>query len=306
MATAQRIKVGRRSIGISNPDKLMFPDDGITKKDLIDYYEQIADVMLPEIRGRLLTMERFPNGIDDKRFFQKDMSDYFPSWMDRMTVPKHGGGQVTHVIANDRAALVYLANQACITLHMGLSRKDRIEYPDQMTLDLDPSITDFDEVRRTALDLKDVLDDLGLYSVVKTSGSRGLHVTSPLDRKEDFTTVRGFSRTLASFMAEQYPDRLTVEGRKDKRRDRIFVDWMRNANGQTAVAPFAVRALPGAPIAMPLSWEEVADPGLSPQDYRMKQVMRETPANKDSWKGWRRRARSLKDPARRLERLMSG
>jgi bifunctional non-homologous end joining protein LigD len=302
----ERIKVGRRAIEISNPDKAMFPDDGITKRDLIDYYLSVADVMLPEIKGRLLTMERFPNGIDGKRFYQKDISDYFPDWIDRKTVPKQGGGRVTHVVANDKATLVYLANQACITLHMSLSRKDSIDNPDQMIFDLDPSADDFGEIRHAALDLKDVLDDLGLHSVVKTTGSRGLHVTIPLDRKEDFKSVRKFARTLAGHFAEQSPDRLTIEARKEKRRGRIFVDWLRNSNGATAVAPFAVRARPGGPVAMPVAWDEVRSSRLSPRRYVMKDVLKGLATTEDPWKGWRRKARSLKEPGRRLERLISG
>jgi bifunctional non-homologous end joining protein LigD len=299
----ERIKVGRRAIEISNPDKLMFPDDGITKRDLVDYYLNIADVMLPEIKGRLLTMERFPNGIDGKRFYQKDMSDYFPDWIDRKTVPKQGGGRVTHVVARDKATLVYLANQACITLHMSLSRKDTVDHPDQMIFDLDPSADDFAEIRHAALDLKDVLDDLGLHSVVKTSGSRGLHVTIPLDRKEDFKSVRKFARTLAGHFAEQHPDRLTIEARKEKRRGRIFVDWLRNSNGATAVAPFAVRARSGGPVATPVSWDEVRSSRLSPRRYVMKDVLKRMATEEDPWKGWRRKARSLKEPSRRLERI---
>jgi bifunctional non-homologous end joining protein LigD len=262
--------------------------------------------MLPEIKGRLLTLERFPNGIDGKRFYQKDMSDYFPDWMDRKTAPKQGGGRVTHVVAGDKATLVYLANQACITLHMSLSRKDSIDHPDQMIFDLDPSADDFAEIRHAALDLKDLLDDLGLHSVVKTSGSRGLHVTIPLDRKEEFKSVRKFARTLAGSFAEQYPDRLTIEARKEKRRGRIFVDWLRNSNGATVVAPFAVRARPGGPVAMPVSWDEVKSSRLSPRRYNMKDVLKGLATKEHPWEGWRRKARSLKEPTRRLERLISG
>jgi bifunctional non-homologous end joining protein LigD len=300
----ERVKSGRRTVEISNPDKLMFPDDGITKRQLIDYYRTVAGVMLPQIKGHLLTMERFPNGIDGKRFYQKDMSDYFPDWLDRMTVPKQGGGEVTHVVASEPATLVYLANQACLTLHMSLSRKDRIDYPDQMIFDLDPSTDDFDGIRRTALDLKEVLDDLGLYSVVKTTGSRGLHVTIPLSRKDAFKDVRSFARALAAHFAEHFPDRLTIEARKEKRRDRIFVDWMRNSNGATAVAPYSVRARPGAPVAMPISWDEVRSRRLRPGGYTMLDVPRVIATREDPWTGWRRKARSLKEATRRLERLV--
>jgi bifunctional non-homologous end joining protein LigD len=298
----EQIKIGRRTVRISNPDKLMFPDLGISKRNLVDYYSAVAEVMLPEIKGHLLTLERFPNGIDGKRFYQKDMSDYFPDWIDRKTVPKQGG-EVTHVVASEPAALAYLANQACVTLHMSLSRQDAVDYPNQMIFDLDPSSDDFGAIKSTALDLKDVLEELGLHSVVKTTGSRGLHVTIPLSRKDDFATVRAFARDLATHFAEQFPDRLTVEGRKEKRRGRIFVDWLRNSYGATAVAPFSVRARPGAPVAMPISWDEVKSARLTPSRYKMSNAVKVISKRDDPWKGWRRKARSLKEPARRLQRL---
>lgn len=293
------LRVGRRTIKTSNEDKVLWPEQGITKGDLIHYYRAIAPTMLPEVKERLLTMERFPDGIDKERFFQKSISKYFPDWIDRMTVPKKGG-TVTHVVVREQATLVYLANQATITPHMSLSKVDRIDNPDQMIFDLDPSIDDFAPVRKTALDFRDLLLDLGLFPVVKTTGSRGLHVTVPLKRTDPYETVRAFAHDVAGFMAREYPDVLTIEVSKADRGDRIFLDWMRNNKAATAVAPFGVRAGPGAPVAMPIAWDEVADDSLMPQSYTIANAV-EASAQRDPWAGWRKNARSLTQPRRRLE-----
>ncbi len=297
-----KLRVGRRTIETSNLDKPLFPEDGITKGELIDYYRAIARRMLTEMRDRLLTMERFPDGIHKERFFQKGISKYFPDWIDRMTVPKKGG-TVTHVVVREQATLVYLANQAMITPHMSLSRSDRIDHPDQMIFDLDPSVDDFALVRQTALEFKDLLDDLGLSSVVKTTGSRGLHVTVPLNRKDPYEDVRAFARDVAVLMATTRPDVLTVEHAKVERGRRIFLDWMRNNKAQTAVAPFGVRARPSAPVAMPISWEEVSDASLTPARYTIRNAVEVAEAG-DPWAGWRRKARSLEQPRRRLDRAL--
>jgi bifunctional non-homologous end joining protein LigD len=296
-------RVGRRTISLSNPDKVLWPEDGVTKSDLVDYYEGIADVMLPFTRDRLMTLERFPDGISAGRFYSKDAPRYFPNWIDRETVPKKGGS-VSHVVCNDRATLVYLANQACITLHVGLSRIDRINNPDQMIFDLDPSTEDFSVVRRTAVSVRDLLDDLGLTSFVRVSGSRGLHVVTPLDRSAPFEVVREFARDFATLIAQLDPDQLTIEHRKTKRGDRLFVDWMRNAYGQTAVASYSVRARPGAPVAVPLAWEEVEDARLRPDGFTLADARARLEGGVEPWRGWRRRARSVERPRARLERLL--
>src|SRR5919199_4006036 len=199
MALAGVVRVDRREIEISRPEKILFPEDGITKGDLIEYYARIAPRMLPHLRDRPLTLERYPNGINTKRFFQKEVSTYFPNWIRRVTVEKVGG-TVTHVVCNDTATLVYIANQACVTPHIFLSRIDKLDQPDQLVFDLDPQGEDFDLVRSTALDFKDLLDELQLPAFLKTTGSRGLHVVVPLQRREDYDAVRSFGRDLAAIV----------------------------------------------------------------------------------------------------------
>ena len=297
-----KVKAGRRTIEISNPDKVLFPDAGYTKADLVEYYDAVASVMVPHTKYRLATMERYPDGIEAHRFFNKDAPKHFPDWIDRVTVPKKGG-TVSHVAINDAATLVYLGQQACITPHVTLHRVDDLEHPDQLMLDLDPSTEDFSIVRTTALELKRVLEELGLFSVVKTSGSRGLHIIVPLDRSADFPAVRSFALDLAQLLVAHDPDRVTTETSKAERHDRLFVDWLRNSFGQHAVAPYAVRARPGAPVAMPLDWSEVEDKKLDPRGWSIRTALARIEDTPDPWRGWRRRAKGLVRARRRLDEL---
>ncbi|MGH2807861.1 MAG: DNA polymerase domain-containing protein, partial [Actinomycetota bacterium] len=209
----EEIKVGRRSIKITNPDKVLFPEDGYTKRDLIEYYEGIGEVMLPYVKDRLMTLERYPDGINGERFYSKNVPKYFPDWIDRETVGKKGG-TVTMVVANERATLVYLGNQAAITTHTSMHRVDKLGFPDQLMLDLDPSVDDFAEVRRIAKDVRGIFEELGLAPFVKTSGSRGLHVIAPLDRRADVEAVRAFAHDVALLAAKRDPDRVTIEPSK--------------------------------------------------------------------------------------------
>ncbi len=297
-----RVRAGRRTIAITNPDKVLWPDDGFTKRDLVEYYDAVAPIMLPHTKARLATLERYPDGIGAHRFFNKDAPKHFPEWIQRESVPKKGG-RVNHVVIDDAATLVYLAQQACITPHVTLHRTDDLDHPDQFMLDLDPSTDDFSIVRKTALVLRGLLDELGLFSVVKTSGSRGLHIVVPLTRSTPFPAVRTFAFEVAELLASRDPRRVTVETSKAARGDRLFVDWLRNSFGQHAVAPYGVRARPGAPVAMPLAWDEVDDPKLHPRAWSIKTAPTRIEDVPDPWRGWRRKARGLKTAIDRLADL---
>lgn len=287
------LTVDGREIEISHPGKLLFPDDGITKLDLAEYYARVAEIALPHYRERALSMQRFPDGIAEDGFFQKSIADYFPDWIERATLPKKDG-KVTHVVADSAATLVYLANQGCITPHLALSRADRPDHPDRMIFDLDPSDDDFDKVRRTARHVRRLLDRLEMTSFIQTTGSRGLHVVVPLDRSADFDAVREFTHALCRRIAVENPDLMTVEQRKDQRGDRVFLDDLRNAYGQTAVAPYAVRALPGAPVATPLGWDEVDRDDLTPRRYRIDNLFRRLARIDDPWADIQRHACRLR------------
>ena len=302
-AAKEEIRVGGRSVPLSNPDKELFPDDGITKAEFVDYYRAISRVMLPHLRGRPLVMERHPDGYRGKSFIHKDVPDYFPDWIHRREVPKEGG-TVTMAVCDDAPTLAYLANQACITPHPWLSRADRLDCPDRLVFDLDPPADDFEIVRWTARQLGDFLTDLGLAPAVMTTGSRGLHLLVLLDRRTSFDTARAFARGAADLLAARHPDKLTTAPRKDKRRGRLYLDTQRNAYAQTSVAPYAVRARPHAPVATPVSWDELDDPELGPQRWTLRTLQDRLSDQGDAWKGLSRCRRSLAGARRRLDALV--
>ena len=272
---AESLTVGGIQVDLSHTDKVLFPDDKITKGDLIEYYAQVTDWMLPYLRERPAAMARYPEGITGQRIFQKNVPDYFPGWITRAEVKKQGG-VLHHVICDKPATVVYLANQACIELHVFLSRLERLDWPDQLVFDLDPPDADhFGDVRLAALRLRELLaDELGLTSFVKTTGGKGLHVHVPLRADSDFDAVRGFARQVGGLLVTRMPDVVTIEQRKDKRGHRLYVDVMRNAYAQTVVAPYVVRARPGAAVAVPLAWEELADSTLEPGRFTLRTVPR--------------------------------
>jgi bifunctional non-homologous end joining protein LigD len=265
------LRVGGHEVNITRPEKVLFREDGITKSNLIRYYQRISPWMLPYLEGRPLAMQRFPDGIDQPGFFQKAAAPYYPAWIKKATVPK-AGGTVRHVICDDQATLVYLANQACITPHVWLSRIENRQYPDQMVFDLDPSREDIGAVIDAAEWLKRVLDDLQLPAFLKATGSRGLHVTVPLRPEQDFDSVRGFARTVAEIVVSHDPGRYTLEQSKNKRHGRVFIDVNRNDYAQTAGAVYAVRARNGAPVAVPLSWNELRKNHFRPDSVTLQTV----------------------------------
>jgi len=297
-----KVSVGQHTLELSNINKVFFPADDITKGDLIDYYKKIADKILPYLEGRPVTMHRFPDGINGEGFYQQEISDYFPEWIERKSVRKQGGS-ITHVICQNAATLVYLANQACITPHVWLSRKDHLNYPDLMIFDLDPPAEDFTPVRDAAQLLRGFLNELGIEPFVKTTGSKGIHVLVPLDRSAAFDEVRDFAQRVAAALSEQKSDKLTVEQRKDKRKGRVFIDYSRNSYGQTAVAPYALRAKPGAPIATPVQWDELLDRDFTSQIYNIKNIFRRLSHKEDPWKGIWDKLHSVNNARQKLENM---
>lgn len=303
--TDTTVSVEGHDIALSNTDKVLFPESRITKGELVEYYRRIADVCLPHFVDRPLSMHRFPDGIAEPGFFQKDVPDYFPDWVERARLAKEDG-TVSYVVANNAATLVYLANQACITPHLALARRDRPNHPDRMIFDLDPSDDDFEKVREAAQRLKGLFDKIEVGCFVQTTGSRGLHVLVALDRSAPFDTVRDFAGTIADNLAAAHPDLLTTEQRKHKRGDRVFLDILRNAYGQTAVAPYAVRSLETAPVATPLDWSEVGRSDLGPRSYTIGNVLRRLAQKRDPWAGLDRRAVGLGAARERFSRRYGG
>ena len=300
----KKLRLDGHIIEITSQEKLYFPESGITKGEIVDYYRRMAPVMLPYLRDRPITMHRFPNGIGEEGFYQQRISDYFPDWIERATVPKEDGETITHVLINNAATLVYLANQGVITPHIWLSRIDKPDRPDRLIFDLDPSGESGAWVREAAVTVHDLLESLGLTSLVMTSGSAGFHVVVPLDRRLDFEAVRDFAQDVAAVLVQREPDRFTVEHRKDKRGDRILVDTLRNTYAHTAVAPYAVRAKPGAPVATPVRWNEMYRPEITPQRYNPNNVFRRLgKTSRDPWHDIEEYRQSLSDARNRLKAL---
>jgi bifunctional non-homologous end joining protein LigD len=281
-------------VKLSHPDKLLFPDDGITKADLAEYYAKVGKWMLPHLRDRPMNLWRWNAGIDGQRVVQQDIPKGAPDWVARVETPRRKGGTNCHVMAQDADTLRWLANQNCITPHVWTARRDRLDRPDRVVFDLDPEAgSDFSIVRRAALAVGETLRDVGLQPFAMTTGSKGIHVVAPLKRTRESAWVRERARELGAEVAERSPDTLTTEWRKDKRGGRILVDTARNTYGQTVVAPYAVRALPGAPVATPLEWGELEDAGLTAQSWTLKTVGERLASRGDAWAGIARHARAM-------------
>jgi bifunctional non-homologous end joining protein LigD len=291
MTTATKRTFGAYTVTITHPDKLLFPH--ITKGDLIDYYQTVAPGMIPYLKDRPLMMERFPDGIYGESFYQKDASSYFPSWIQQALVPKEGGYN-NYVVCQNKATLVYLANQACITLHVWLSKIDKLHYPDQLIFDLDPGTHDFKQVTRVALMLKELLEYMGLHPFVMTTGAHGAHVRVPLDRSLEFEEVKSFASQCAQLMVKKDPENITLEIRKEKRQHRLFIDILRNQFGATAVAPYGVRPYETAPVATPLFWHELTDTKLTSRTYTITNLFDRLQTMGNPWKLFHRSVRSLK------------
>ncbi|MFO8025709.1 non-homologous end-joining DNA ligase [Thiohalophilus sp.] len=292
---SKKISYGNKKITISNRDKVLFPEKEITKGNLIDYYHDISSIMLPHMRERPLTLQRYPEGIQEEGFIQQEFSDYFPDWLGQARTPLANDKRksILHPVCNDKASLLYLANQAVITFHGWLSCNSALEYPDKLVFDLDPYGDDFSPVCRAAGYVRGLMEALGMTAFVMTTGSRGLHVIVPLKPDTQFDTVRDYAKIMSKRLAENYPNELTTEQRKAHRGKRIYLDVMRNAYGQTSVLPYSVRDKPLAPVATPLDWDEINDSNPGPQSYHLKNIRRRLGQRDDPWKDIRRHAVSL-------------
>jgi bifunctional non-homologous end joining protein LigD len=281
-------------VRLSNPDKVLFPDDGITKAELAEHYARVADRMVPHCRDRPMNLWRWNKGIAEDVVVQQSLPKGAPDWVARCEVPRRKGGNITHGMINDADTLRWLAQQNCITPHVWNARCDIRDKPDRIVFDLDPSSEDdFDHIREGALVTAEVLRDLGLVPFAKVSGSRGIHIIAPLKRTRTADDVRERAGEIAERIAAERPGTLTTFWRKEKREGRILIDVARNTYGQTIVAPYAVRAIAGAPIAMPVHWEEVADASLHPQQFKLRELEARL-AGGDPWAEMAKCARPLK------------
>jgi bifunctional non-homologous end joining protein LigD len=290
---------------ITHPEKVLFPDDGITKGELAAYYESMAPFILPHLRGRPITMERYPAGIGKTGFWQKDVSKGFPEWLKRVEVPKKKG-VVHHPIVDDTRSLLWITNQNTITQHVWTSRVPELDHPDVCVFDLDPSKDDPAALRAAAIGLRDLLEELALPSWIKTSGSKGFHIVVPLDGRAHIGEVARFANAVGTFFVSLAPEQLTQEFSKTDRRGRIYIDTGRNGYSATFAAAYTVRAKRGAPVSAPCTWNEVAHGEVTPSLFTLRNMAARVERVGDLWDDMRRRGRSLKRPIQKLSRMASG
>ncbi|HEX5107337.1 MAG TPA: non-homologous end-joining DNA ligase [Vicinamibacterales bacterium] len=284
---------------ITHPDKVLFPDAGITKGELAAYYEAVAPVMLPHIQGRPITMERYPSGIGKEGFMHKDVNKGFPDWLQRVEVPKQGG-VVHHLLVNDLRSLLWMTNQNCITPHVWSSRIPRLYYPDVCVFDLDPMEDQPAILRTAALALRDLLGGLGLAAWIKTTGSKGFHIVVPLDGTVPMGEVARFAHAVGTVLTRRDPDHLTQEFSKADRGGRILVDTGRNGYSATWASPYAVRARAGAPVSAPCTWDEIERGTVGPQTFTLRTLPARVAEVGDLWGDMRPGAVSLRQASAAL------
>jgi bifunctional non-homologous end joining protein LigD len=271
-------------VKLSHPEKVLSPEDGITKADLAGYYASVAGAMLPHVRDRPLNLWRWNQGIGGRPVVQQDIPKGAPDWVQRVETPRRKGGSIEHVLCQDADTLRWLANQNCITPHVWSARRDRLDRPDHIVFDFDPEAdSDFSLVREGALLAGEALRELGLEPFAMVTGSKGIHVIAPIKRTREAPWVRERAGEIGVEIAERSPDTLTTEWRKEKRDGKILVDTARNTYGQTVVAPYAVRAIAGAPVATPLAWEELTDEKLSARSWTLRTVVARLEDQGDPW-----------------------
>lgn len=255
---------------ITNTEKILFPKSKITKGEFVNYYKKISKKILPLIKDRPISLERFPEGIGGQIFFQKKVLDYFPKWIKTVTIKRQGANSIKMPLINDLDSLLYIANQVSV-IHIWLSKKDKLNIPDRLVFDLDPPKGDFSKIIEAAKDLKKILDFLKLPSFLMTTGSKGIHVVIPIKREKTFDEVRSFAKNIALILTRKYPDKYTIETRLNKRKNRVFIDYLRNAFAQTQVAPYSIRPKENAPIATPITWRELTS-GINSQSFNIRNI----------------------------------
>jgi len=295
MANQENITINKKEISLSKTDKVFFPDAEITKSDLIDYYRKIWKYIEPYASDRPLVMQRFPDGIKAEGFFQKKISDYFPDWIETIQIQeKESNEKAEYVNCNKEETIAYLANQGTVVLHGWLSKKSKLNKPDKMVFDLDPSDDDFEKVRQGALLIKELFDQADIKTYPMITGSKGIHVTIPLEEKDNFEAVRDAAKEIAQKVIEKDDQNFTTETTKSKRGNKVFVDYLRNSFGQTSILPYSLRAVKNAPVAVPLDWDEIKDKDLDPQKFNVSNIFYRVGQRQDPWKDISKNSINLK------------
>ncbi|WP_333819687.1 DNA ligase D [Ohtaekwangia sp.] len=296
------IRADRHEVKITHPDKVYWPDDGITKGDVVEYYNSIYKYILPYLKDRPQSLKRNPNGIADKGFFHKDVGEAAPAWVEHTVLYSESAEKdIDYIICNNRATLLYMNNLGCIEINPWNSRTKNLDKPDYLVMDIDPSGKNtFDEVVDTALAIKEVLDKAGAASFCKTSGASGLHVYVPLAARYDYEQARSFAEIIATFAQNLLPEITTLERSLSKRKNRIYLDYLQNKRGQTLASVYSLRPVPGATISTPLEWKEVKH-GLSPSQFTLQSLPKRLAKKGDLFSGILKKGIDMERCLKRLE-----
>jgi bifunctional non-homologous end joining protein LigD len=292
------LTIDSHALKFTNLKKLYYPDDGVTKGDVLNYYNAVADLILPHLIDRPLSLKRYPNGIKEEFFFQKDTPDSYPSWLRTEMVDG-----INYALAEDRASLLYLVNLGCIDQNPAMSRIGSIENPDYVLIDLDPHECPFDMIVEAALLVKGVLDKIGLAGYPKTTGGDGMHIYIPLEPIYSFEEARQFAELISRLLVHQRPQMFTTPRSVSKRqRNRVYFDWMQIGSSKTISAPYVLRAYPGAPVATPLEWSEVV-PGLDPKHFHIRNARERFAEKGDLFAGVLEKPQTLDDALEKVSKL---
>jgi bifunctional non-homologous end joining protein LigD len=266
---------------ISHPDKIWFPKSKITKEEIIGYYQKVAGYFIKYCKNHLIVLLRYPNGIDQDFFYQKQVPDYFPALIKRKTILLKKGEEQTLAIIADQKSLLYLVNQATLTFHSWLSNTKNVENPDKIVFDFDPADNDLKKLRFAVREMKKIIEHHNLVPFLMTTGSRGYHIVIPIKPKHDFDAVHDFAKKIAQELANKYPSIMTTNPILKERKGRIFIDYLRNSYGQTSVAAYSVRAIEKAPVATPIEWNELSR--VKPQQFNIKNIFKRLSTKGDVW-----------------------
>lgn len=288
-------------VRVSNPEKVLFPKSEITKLEYVSFYRDVARWAIPHLEGRPISLERFPSGVDGERFFQKEIPNYFPEYFRRVDVESEDEVKPYGVIDNVES-LVYVANMVAV-IHTWTSCADHLRRPDRIIWDMDPMNVSFEKVRAAARLFRYLLEEIGMRPYLMTSGSRGLHVVVSIEPERDTERVFAFSKDTSELIARKLPELFTTIFTKSKRGRRVYVDYLRNRYAQTAVAPYVVRAIEGAPISMPIRWEELDDQSLTPQSFTIRNAIDRLKSEGDAWKKMYQKRDRLDVAMERLEEV---
>jgi bifunctional non-homologous end joining protein LigD len=279
------MKISGRKLKITNLNKIYFPAEGYTKEDMIEYYRNISGFILPYLKGRPESLNRYPNGIEEESFYQKDFTTPLPEWIKTAKIySEHNEKKINYLVCNDEPTLVYMANLGCIEINPWFSRIDKPDNPDYCVLDLDPEDISFDKVIETAIAIKKVLDIAEADSYCKTSGATGLHIYIPLNAEYSYNVSREFAHLIAQIVYQKLPDITSIKRNPAKRQKKVYLDYLQNRVGQTLAAPYSVRPRPGAPVSTPLKWSEVKT-GLDPTDFNIKTIFNRIGKKGDLFRG---------------------